>query len=80
MARKTKGSNRYCSQAIAVARIHEKIANCRRDFLHKETSKLINENDIIYIEDLNVAGMLKNRKLSKAVADVGMFELKRQLE
>jgi IS605 OrfB family transposase len=48
--------------------------------LHQETSKLIAENDIIYIEDLNVAGMLKNRKLSKAVVDVGMFELKRQLE
>ena len=48
--------------------------------MHKETSKLINQYDIIYIEDLNVAGMLKNRKLSKAVADVGMFELKRELE
>ena len=79
LSRKTKGSNRYNQQRIEVARIHEKIANCRRDFLHKETSKLISENDIIYLEDLNVAGMLKNRKLSKAVADVGMFELKRQL-
>ena len=80
LSRKNKGSNRYKKQAIKVARIHEKIANCRRDFLHKETCRLITENDVIYLEDLNVAGMLQNRKLSKAVADVGMFELKRQLE
>jgi putative transposase len=63
-----------------VAKIHEKITNSRKDFLSKLTSKLINEHDVIAIENLNVSGMVKNRKLSKAVSDIGMFELKRQLE
>jgi putative transposase len=47
--------------------------------LHKLTTKLVTENDVIYTEDLNVSGMMKNHKLSKAVADVGLFELNRQL-
>ena len=63
-----------------VAKIHEKIANCRRDFLHKLSTKLVKENDLICLEDLNVSGMMKNRKLSKAVADVGIFELNRQIK
>lgn len=80
LSRKTKGSNGWKKQRIIVARIHEKIANSRKDFLHKLTTKIVNENDVICLEDLNVSGMLKNRKLSKAVADVGIFELNRQLE
>jgi putative transposase len=80
LSRKTKGSNRYNKQRIVVAKIHEKIANSRKDFLHKLTTKIVSDNDIICIEDLNVSGMLKNRKLSKAVADVGMYELNRQIE
>jgi len=77
--RKTNGSNNYEKQRLKVARVHEKIINCRRDRQHKLTTKLVEDYDIIYIEDLNVSGMLKNRKLAKAVADVGMFEIKRQL-
>jgi putative transposase len=80
LSRKTKGSNRWHKQRIVVAKIHEKIANCRRDFLHKLTTKLVKENDLICLEDLNVSGMMKNRKLSKAVADVGIFELNRQIK
>lgn len=79
LSRKTKSSNRYAKQRIIVARIHEKIANSRRDFLHKLTTKIVREYDYIAVEDLNVKGMVKNRRLSKAVSDVGMFELKRQL-
>jgi putative transposase len=79
LSRKTKGSNRWHNQRIVVARIHEKISNSRRDFLHKLTAKIVIEYDEICIEDLNVKSMVKNRKLSKAVSDVGMFELKRQL-
>ena len=56
------------------------LANSRKDFLHKLTTKLVSENDVICVEDLNVSGMLKNRKLSKAVSDVGIFELNRQIE
>jgi len=80
LSRKTKGSNRWNKQRIKVARIHEKIKNSRLDFLHKLTTKLITDYDFIGIEDLNVSGMVKNHKLAKAVSDVGMFELKRQLE
>ena len=80
LSRKKLGSNGWHKQRLVVAKIHEKIANSRKDFLHKLTTKLVRENDVICVEDLNVAGMLKNRKLSKAVADVGIFELNRQLE
>lgn len=79
LSRKTKGSKRWHKQRCYVASIHTKIKYSRRDFLHKETSNLIGEYDLICIEDLNVSGMVKNRKLSKAVSDVGMYEFKRQL-
>jgi len=79
LSRKKKGSNGWHKQRIVVARIHEKIANSRKDFLHKLTTKLVSENDLIAVEDLNVSGMMKNRCLSKAVADVGIFELNRQI-
>ena len=80
LSKKTKGSNAWKKQRLVVARIHEKIANCRKDFLHKESHKLVTENDVICVEDLNVKGMMANKKLSKAVADVGIFELNRQIE
>lgn len=80
LSRKKKGSNGWKKQRIAVARIHEKITNSRKDFLHKLTTKIVSENDVICVEDLNVSGMMKNRRLSKAVADVGLFELNRQIE
>ena len=80
LSKKKKGSNGWHKQRIVIAKIHEKIANSRKDFLHKLTTNLVSENDVICVEDLNVAGMLKNRKLSKAVADVGIFELNRQIE
>jgi putative transposase len=80
LSRKTKGSNGWKKQRIIVARIHEKIASSRKDFLHKLTTKIVAENDMICLEDLNVSGMMKNRCLSKAVADVGIFELNRQIE
>lgn len=57
-------------QRIKVACIHEKITNIRNDFLHKEALKLVNENQVICIEHLNVKGMTKNHKLSKAINDV----------
>ena len=80
LSRKKKGSNGWHKQRIVVAKIHEKIANSRKDFLHKVTTKLVSENNVICVEDLNVSGMLKNRCLSKAVVDVGIFELNRQIE
>ena len=80
LSRKTKGSNRWEKQRIVIARIHEKIANSRKDFLNKLTHKLVTENDLIFLEDLNVSGMMKNGCLSKAIADVGIFELTRQIK
>lgn len=80
LSRKKRGSNRWHRQRVKVARIHAKITDSRKDFLHKLTTRLVREFDFIGIEDLNVSGMMKNRCLSKAVADAGMFELKRQLE
>ena len=69
-ARRKDGSRRKQKARAAVAVVHEKIANVRRDFLHKESTKLVSENQVIGIEDLNVAGMLKNHKLAKHIADV----------
>jgi putative transposase len=70
LSRKTKQSNRYEKQRLKVARIYEKITNSRIDLIQKITSELIKEFDIIYLEDLNVKGMMKNHKLSKAISDV----------
>jgi putative transposase len=80
LSKKIKGSNGWKKQRIVVAKIHEMIANSRKDFLHKLTTKIVSEYDVIAVEDLNVTGMMKNRCLSKAIADVGIFELNRQLE
>ena len=70
LSRKTSKSVRYEKQRIKVARIHEKITNSRMDLIHKTTNSLIKQFDIIYLEDLNVKGMMKNHKLSKAISDV----------
>ena len=67
--RKKKGSFRYTKCKIKVARIHKKIANQRNHFLHIVSSKIVNDYDLISIEDLNVKGMVKNRKLSKSISD-----------
>jgi putative transposase len=69
LSRKQKGSNGFEKQKLKVAKIHEKIANSRLDTLHKVSYKLVRDNQLIAIEDLNVKGMIKNRKLSKHIAD-----------
>ena len=69
LSRKTKGSNGFEKQKHKVARIHEKIANTRQDVLHKVSNGIVSNYDVICLEDLNVKGMIKNRKLSKHIAD-----------
>jgi len=69
LAKKQKGSNRYKKHAKKIAKLHEKITNIRNDFLHKLSSAIIHENQVIISEDLNVKGMLKNHHLAKAVSD-----------
>jgi putative transposase len=69
LSRKKKGSRRRIKAKFNVAKIHNKIANRRKTFIHQVTAKLVAEYDFIAIEDLNVAGMLKNHKLAKSISD-----------
>jgi putative transposase len=80
LSRKVKGSNNREKALAQVARIHANIADARTDFLHKLTTRLVRENQTIAVEDLAVKNMLKNRKLSAAIADASWGELVRQLE
>jgi putative transposase len=66
--------------ALALARLHARIARVRRDFIHQLTTRLCRENQAVAIEDLNVKGMMANAKLSRAIADVGFYEFRRQLQ
>ena len=70
LSKRKKGSNRRFKQQKKVFRLHEKIRNQRLDFLHKLSSKLINENQVICLEDLQVKDMVKNHKLAKSISDV----------
>lgn len=80
LSRKAKGSKRRAKARERVARIHNRIVNRRSDTLHKLTTMLAQTYSDISIEDLNVAGMVKNHHLAKAVSDASFFELRRMLE
>ena len=69
LSRKEKGSYGFEKQRLKVAKIHEKIANSRLDTLHKISKNLVETYDLISVEDLNVKGMIKNKKLSRHIAD-----------
>ncbi len=71
LSRRQKGSNRRNKARFLVARVHERLSNTRQDFLHKLSRKITDESQVVVVENLNIKGMVKNRKLSKAIAQSG---------
>lgn len=80
LSRQKRGSNRYEKTRILIAKHHEKITNIRKDFLNKLSTKCIKENQLIALENLNVKGMMKNRKLARAIGRMGFYQFRSMLE
>ena len=80
LSRKQKGSNNRHKARLKVAKVHQEIADARKDFLHKLTIRLVRENQTIAVEDLAAKNMVKNRKLALSISDASWGELVRQLE
>jgi putative transposase len=79
VSRRKKDSNRRNRARKRLRILYRKISNQRNDFIHKTTSTLVSENQVIRMEDLNVSGMLKNHHLAASIAHASFFEIKRQL-
>jgi putative transposase len=80
LSRKVKGSRNRAKAKLRLAKLHERIASIRRDGLHRLTTSIARRFHTIGIEDLNITGMLANGRLSRAIADMGLYEFRRQLE
>ena len=76
LSKAKKESNRRKKRKLRLAKLHAKVKDQRTDFLHKLTTRLVRENQTLAVEDLNVAGLIKNRKLSRAIADAGWAKFK----
>ena len=71
LSRRKKGSSRRNKARLLVARVHERLSNARQDFLHKLSKRITDESQVVAVESLNIKGMLKNRRLSKAISQSG---------
>ena len=80
LSRKVKGSRRSAKAKLSLARLHQRISHQRKAVLHELSDKLTRTYQVITLEDLNVSGMIKNRRLSRAISDAGFGELRRQIE
>jgi putative transposase len=76
LARQQNGSNRRHKTRVQIVKLHNQIADTRKDFLHKLSTKVVSENQTIVLEDLNVSGMVKNRKLARAISQQGWREFR----
>ncbi|MFP5269301.1 RNA-guided endonuclease InsQ/TnpB family protein [Coleofasciculus sp.] len=80
LSKRQRGSKRYHRMRAKVAKVQARIRDKRKDFLHKLSTKVVNENQVIALEDLNVSGMLRNRRLSRAISQAGWYKFRSMCE
>ncbi|MEA5541138.1 transposase [Limnoraphis robusta Tam1] len=80
LAKKAKGSKNWEKFKRSVQKLHRRVVNLRKDYLHKMTTYIAKNHSVVVIEDLNISGMMANHKLAKAIGDLGLHEARRQLQ